>query len=142
MPLAARPARSSAGTNPRSRKFQYDTGRFPVLENTKASPGASSGFTVTSTSTRPGAIGTSRTPAAVFVSSSSPFRLHECRTWIIPSSRSTSRDNAQMAELWRTVREAHKAGESYSAIGRLLGISRQRVAQIVERNDQKRGMEG
>src|SRR4051794_199185 len=32
----------------------------------------------------------------------------------------------------RVVSEAHEAGESYTAIGRVLGVTRQRVAQIIE----------
>jgi hypothetical protein len=36
-------------------------------------------------------------------------------------------------ELHEAMRAAHAAGISYSAIGRVVGVSRQRVAQIVER---------
>jgi hypothetical protein len=35
-------------------------------------------------------------------------------------------------ELEAAIRAAHAAGESYSAIGRIVGVTRQRIAQIVE----------
>jgi DNA invertase Pin-like site-specific DNA recombinase len=37
-------------------------------------------------------------------------------------------------ELHRAVREAHAGGHSYAAIARVLGISRQRVAEIVRQD--------
>jgi DNA-directed RNA polymerase specialized sigma24 family protein len=49
--------------------------------------------------------------------------------------RQRAEENVRHAqrELEAAIVDAHRAGESYSAIGRVLGISRQRVAQIVER---------
>lgn len=50
---------------------------MPVVEKTKSSSVASSGFKVTSMSTSPGAIGTSRTPAAVLRLRQLALVLHE-----------------------------------------------------------------
>ena len=40
-------------------------------------------------------------------------------------------------ELEDSIRAARAAGESYSAIGRVVGVTRQRIAQIVEGGDRE-----
>jgi DNA-directed RNA polymerase sigma subunit (sigma70/sigma32) len=38
-------------------------------------------------------------------------------------------------ELGHKIRRAHNAGASYELIGKLIGVSRQRAAQLAERGD-------
>jgi DNA-directed RNA polymerase specialized sigma24 family protein len=46
-----------------------------------------------------------------------------------------SRQDAR-EELRRVVVEAHQGGHSYAAIGRVLGVSRQRVAELIQQESQ------
>lgn len=50
------------------------------------------------------------------------------------AARDRAEDGLRQArrDLERAIVTAYQAGESYSAIGRVVGITRQRVAQIVE----------
>lgn len=61
-------------------------------------------------------------------------------TAALDALRAAEADVARLRQRFHdAIRAAHRAGASYSAIGRALGISRQRVAEIANTDADSRG---